>query len=92
MATSKNLNDLSNELLNLHILTDEMLEFFEEIDVMNSVGMMAWMTNNCKEALDYIDNGNTITYKEKVLDRVGFLSTLRDHLSDFVIRRIVDDN
>ncbi len=89
MATSKTLNDLSNELLNNHILTDELLEFFEQVDIMNSVGMMAWMTNNCRDALQNIDNGQRITYNGGTLDRVEFLNVLREHLSDFVIRKIV---
>jgi len=84
----KTLNELSEELLEKGVLTDEMIEFFREIDGMNSIGMIAWLTSNCSEAIKNIKNGNTVTYKGEKLSADGFLQILKDNLSDLIINKI----
>lgn len=85
----KNLNEMQNELLSENKLTDELLSFFKEIDVMNSVGMMSWLTSTCKDAIKKLENGDKITYNDKVLDKEGFLGVLNNTVSDLLMKRIL---
>lgn len=87
---NKTLNQLSDEMTKENKLTDEHLDFFREIDVMNSVGMMSWLTKTCKEVLEKLDKGEVIVYKEEELDRAGFLGVLNETISDLLMRRILD--
>lgn len=87
--TSKAINELSDELLKGGKLSDELLDFFREVDCMNSIGMMSWVSSTCKGALDNIESGKEVYYKGNVLNREGFLGILNENLSDFLMKRIL---
>lgn len=84
----KDLNGMSKELLEDGVLTDELLSFFREIDVMNSVGMMSWLTSLCKDAVKKIEDGGIIHYKGEALTKKKFLDILNGTISDLLMGRI----
>lgn len=57
----KSLNEIYETLITDEELTDDILKTFRDIDIMMSLGMMAWMFKTCKEVDEKLKSGKYIT-------------------------------
>lgn len=83
-----NLNDIYISVVQNGEITDEIIDFFKEVDGMCSTGTMAWMVNLCQKAVDAMEHGLVMRYNGTELNDNGFKDLLNANLSDYVIERI----